>query len=33
MAFTGMSGNFVAVPLMSTHVVPAPVVPLTVLKT
>ena len=33
MAFTGMSGSFVAVPLMSTHVVAAPAVPLMVLKT
>lgn len=33
MAFTGMSGSFVVVPLMSTHVVAAPAVPFTVLKT
>ena len=32
-AFTGMSGNFVAVPLMSAQVVAAPAVPLMVLKT
>ncbi len=33
MAFTGISGSLVVVPLTSVHVVPAPAVPLTVLKT